>query len=557
MKSLKFNQIMQLNKTLTFILLFVSLSVFAQIDNQTYEIEKNKKIELPSANRLYGKQQPITNPEDEGKMTFEFRSPKFNTTSPKSTPAILPVEAKNKDEEDGKANLDNFLKIGAGNYGKIYGEAFIGGQSGNDLSGNVHFKHLSNQTGPVDEKNSASSDNDLKVGGQYQASSFKISGNASYSRQNYFFYGNRTSKLKEIKPDSIRQTLNIIGAELSIDNIDNTTLIDYTLKTGIHRLTDKYNASETDWGTVFTSAIPITSNFYALVGAEAYVSQLADSESSNRNLYAVKPAFKYVHPNFSITAAFRAVNETDSRLKINRTVGFPILEVDVSPFAGVHVFAGLDGNINRNTLRSLLGENRWLAPNVVVANTEKNKDIYGGFKGELGSGLQFEGKVSVATYKNFYVFNNSLTDTSKFSILYDAEYINITTVSAQLGYSFGEIGHTNLRADFYDYGIKRLESAWHRPKAMITWNNSVVFSKKLFATIDVYYINGLKAKNFQTNQTIDLKDIIDCNLKVDYLLTRNFSAFVSVNNLLGKNYERYKNYSQQGLNFLGGLSFSF
>lgn len=547
-------KIYQIN-ILTVCVSVVSIASYAQIDNQTYEIEKNKKIEFMPANRLYGKQQPFTNPEDDGKMTFEFKTPKFNSTNAKTTPQILPLKSDENAEE--KINLSNFVKIGAGNYGKIFGEAFIGGNSGQDLSGFLHYKHLSNQTGPVEGKNSSSSDNKLKIGGQYQASTFKLYGNASYERQNYYFYGNRSTKDKVISADSIRQTLNILGAEVGIDNIDNTTLIDYSLKTGVHRLSDKYNATETDWGTSFSGAIPITTNFYALVGAEAFISQLADAESSNRNLFSVKPAFKYVHPSFTITAAFLAVNETDSRLKIDRTVGFPILEVDASPIAGVHVFAGYDGNISRNTLRSLLAENRWLGPNVIVANTEKNKDIYGGFKGELGSGIQFEGKVSFATYKNFYVFNNSLTDSSKFSTLYDADYINVLTVSGQVGYSIGEIGRTNLRADIYDYGVKRLEAAWHRPKAVITWNNSMVFSKKLFATFDLYYINGLTAKNFQTNQTVKLKDIVDCNIKIDYLLTKNFSAFVSVNNLLGKNYERYKNYSQQGLNFLGGLSISF
>jgi outer membrane cobalamin receptor len=67
----------------------------------------------------------------------------------------------------------------------------------------------------------------------------------------------------------------------------------------------------------------------------------------------------------------------------------------------------------------------------------------------------------------------------------------------------------------------------------------------------------LKAKNFQTNKTIALKDIIDLNLKIDYLLTRHFSAYVSINNILGRQYERFAYYPQQGLNFLGGLSFSF
>ena len=109
----------------------------------------------------------------------------------------------------------------------------------------------------------------------------------------------------------------------------------------------------------------------------------------------------------------------------------------------------------------------------------------------------------------------------------------------------------------YDYNVKRLEAAWNRPKVVVTWNNSFVFSKKLFATLDLYYLSGLEGKNFATNRVVKQKAIADLNLKIDYLLTRHFSAFVSVNNLLGRTYERYLYYPQQGLNFLGGLSFSF
>ncbi len=527
-----------------------------EIDSQTFEVEKKKRIELPAANRLYTKQQPFTSPDDEGKMTFEFKSPKLNLGSPKTTPTVLPVQ-KEKVAREEKSNLDNYLKIGGGNYGKIYGEAFVGGQASEDLYGDVHFKHLSNQTGPVDAKNSATSQNTLGLNGKYQSSSFKIYGALDFDRQGYYFYGNRTTKSREVKTDSIRQTLTQYGAKLGFENIDNSTLIDYSLKTNLNRLTDKFSAVETDWATTLNVSIPILHNFYALVSAEAYVSQLADAQSTNRNLFRIKPSFKYVSSKFTISAAIKAVNETDTRLNVNRTVGYPVVEVDVAPFAGVHIFAGYDGDINRNTLRSFLSENRWLGPNVVVANTEKNKDIYGGFKGEIGSGFQFEGKVSFATYKNLYVFNNSLTDTTKFSVLYDTDYINTLTVTGQLGYVFSENARTTLRADIYDYNVKRLEAAWGRPKAVITWNNSIVFKKKLFATLDLYYLNGLKAKNFQTNKTIALKDIIDLNLKIDYLLTRNFSAYVSINNILGRQYERYAYYPQQGLNFLGGLSFSF
>jgi hypothetical protein len=233
------------------------------------------------------------------------------------------------------------------------------------------------------------------------------------------------------------------------------------------------------------------------------------------------------------------------------------LNIDVVPVAGFHVFAGWNGDIVRNTLRSLLSENLWLAPNVLIANTEKQSDIYAGIKGENSDGFNFEGKVSYAKYKNFYVFNNSLTDTSKFSILYDGLKTNVLTISAQVGYTLNDLFKTSLKANFYNYEVNRLEEAWHRPTFTLNWFNALTISKKLFVTSDIYTVSGLKVKNFQSGIVTKLATIIDLNLKIDYLLTKNFSTYVSINNILGKQYSRYQYYPQQGLNFVGGLSFSF
>ena len=70
-------------------------------------------------------------------------------------------------------------------------------------------------------------------------------------------------------------------------------------------------------------------------------------------------------------------------------------------------------------------------------------------------------------------------------------------------------------------------------------------------------MSGLQARNFQTNREIKLDAIIDLNFKFTYLISDHFDVFVSANNILGKNYQRYLYYPTQGVNFLGGLSYSF
>ncbi len=337
--------------------------------------------------------------------------------------------------------------------------------------------------------------------------------------------------------------------------------VDYALKTGITSLHDNYNAAETDWGTTFKSSLGITDNLVALLNADAYVTQRSDGPVDNRNLFRVKPTFKYTSPVFTITAAINAVNETDRRLGINNTKAFPVVDIDVVPVSNVHFFAGVDGDIVRNTLRSLLSENRWLAPQVVLANTTKSADFYAGSKGELGSGFSYEGKLSYAQYRNFYAFNNSYSvnaaDTAKFFVLYDGGTTKVTTITGQLGYTLADKFRSNLKVEVFNYALDRLEEAWGRPRIAGSWSNAYTLNKKLFVTADLYFYEGIKNKNFVSNTVTTLKPIVDVNLKIDYFLGPQIAAFVALNNIVGQNYQRYLYYKVQGLNFQGGISYSF
>ena len=528
-----------------------------EIESQTYEIVKEKSIEFPPANRLFDKVQPVQAKEEDKKVKYEFVDPQINLTSPKLTPVAV-VSSDERTRQDLPEGLNNFVKLGGGNYGRFLGEGFVSTRPSEDLVFSTHLKHLSAATGPRYGKNSANADTDLRIGGKYLRNAFKIDGQLEYSRKNYYFYGYQPQPEGfEVVRDTIRQTTNLFGVQLGFENTQANSLVDYSVKTNLYSIRDRYNASEVDWGTTILASLPIVENVIALVEAGAFVSQRVDSETFNRNVFRVKPSFKYVSNLFSITGGVNVVNETDDGLDVNRTKAYPVVNLDVVPVAGIHVFAGVEGDVVRNTLRSMLNDNLWLAPDVLIANTEKKLDFYAGLKGENAEGLNFEGRVSYAKYRNFYVFNNALADTSKFSILYDGDATNVLTISGQAGYMVNDMFKTSLKANFYNYNLSLLEQAWHRPTFSLNWFNAITIQEKLFITSDLYTISGLKAKNFQSGIITKLPTIIDLNFKIDYLLTSNFSVFVSLNNILAKQYSRYLYYPQQGLNFVGGLSFSF
>lgn len=539
---------------------FSSQFAFAQrgeIESQTYEIVKEKSIEFAPANRVYDKVDPIKGETGKKKVDYQIIDPQIDLSSPKLTPGVAASsdEQKRKDEPD---VLNNYVKLGAGNYGRFLGEAFVGGRPSEDLVFTTQLKHLSAANGPVDNKNSANASTNFRVGGKYIRSKYKVEAALDYDRQNYYFYGYQPQpETVQVNRDSIRQTINRFGVALGFENTDASVLVDYSVKTSLHTLRDRYEASELDWGTKLMASVPLSESFHALLEADAFVTQRVDRFTYNRNLFRVKPTFKYTSDLFSVTAGINVVNETDSELEINRTKAFPVLNIDVAPFDGLHIFAGWNGDMVRNTLKSMLSENRWLGANVQILNTDKDYEISGGVKGEGLAGFNYEGKVAYTQYRNFYYFNNSLADTSQFSIIYDPGKTKVLSISGQAGYNFNDLFKTSLKINFFDYSVAELEEPWHRPDLTLNWFNALSISKKLFVTADFYMLRGIKAKNFQTGEVTKLPVIADLNFKIDYLLTRNFSAFVSLNNVLGKQYQRYQYYPQQGINFIGGLSFSF
>ncbi|MCF2517290.1 TonB-dependent receptor [Dyadobacter sp. CY351] len=528
-----------------------------EIESQTYEIVKEKSIEFAPANRVYDKVDPIKGETGKKKVDYQIIDPQIDLSSPKLTPSVAASseEQKRKDEPD---VLNNYVKLGAGNYGRFLGEAFVGGRPSEDLVFTTQLKHLSAANGPVDNKNSANASTNFRIGGKYIRSKYKVEAALDYDRKNYYFYGYQPQpETVQVNRDSIRQTINRFGVALGFENTDASVLVDYSVKTSLHTLRDRYEASELDWGTKLMASVPLSESFHALLEADAFITQRVDRFTYNRNLFRVKPTFKYTSDLFSVTAGINVANETDSELEINRTKAFPVLNIDVAPFDGLHVFAGWNGDMVRNTLKSMLGENMWLGPNVQILNTDKDSEISAGVKGEGLAGFNYEGKVAYTQYRNFYYFNNSLADTSQFSIIYDPGKTKVLSISGQAGYNFNDLFKTSVKVNFFDYSVADLEEPWHRPDLTLNWFNALAISKKLFVTADFYMLRGIKAKNFQSGEVTKLPVIADLNFKIDYLLTRNFSAFVALNNVLGKQYQRYQYYPQQGLNFIGGLSFSF
>lgn len=525
-----------------------------QVENAEITIEKDRKIELPEQNRNFEKIPPLPSSKADSKITYQFPDRKLSIGNPRFNPTVqsLPTSAA------AETGYGNNVRLGAGNYGRILAEGTLTSRADLPYGLTIKFLHNSTATGPVDGKNSATSQQEINIGGRYLASSFRLDGDVGFDRSQFYFYGYGLRPNQPIPERSrLQQTLNKFSVGVGIANINRESAIDYSLRTRLTSLGTRTNASEVDWGTTLKGSWQLSESFLAHLNADAFVTQRTDSLVDHRNLFRVKPTFQFKGEQLNVVVGFNAVHETDARRNLSTTHGYPTVNIDFAPVPNLHFFVGFDGDVVRNTLTNFLSENEFLGRKVELLNTNKLREFYGGSKGTLGSGFSYEARVGLATYRNFYVFNNGTLDTTRFEILYDRGEANVLNVSAQVAYQSADLWRSSLKVDAFSYDLNTLEKPWHRPAFTTTWNNTVTFSKKLLINADAYFLAGLSGKNFPRNRVVGLPNILDLNLKTTYLFTDQFSAYVSLNNLLGKSYQRYVYYPRQSLNFLAGLSYSF
>jgi hypothetical protein len=554
------------------VLSFISTYAFSQkpVVNEEINITKDREVVLPKANRIIDKIPPVVTDKKEKKMSYAFFDRKPTAVEEtKFVPNVVSPVSKKSTNED-VIGYKNYFKVGLGNFGRIYAETYINSDQNKKFVYGISGLHNSTKRGPIDAENSATSLSKISVDGKYHQKNYELKLDMGYENRGYYFYGYDTLTQNDYTQQDLRQRVNLYNFTASFENTNPKPKVDYSLTTGIKTLSDFYKASEIDWGTQFKAYFPLVEDkVTALVAGEAYLTQRSDNyfELDNvrkRNLYRVEPAFRFDFGRISAKIGYKAVNEYEQIERINTTKGFPTASISYKTPSLTYFFIGFDGDIIRNTLHSFLNENPFLVQAVNLKNTYKNQDFYIGSRGELYSGISFNTKISYGKYENLYFFNKyeGLTDSpagqpisvTKFQAEYEDAITDFVNVSAEIGYSNFENWKSNLKLDYNYYETVKFTKPYHRPAFTSRWGNTFTLTNKLVSSVDLYYISGIYAKDLELNQPVKLKDIIDVNAEFTYLFSKQFSAFVKLNNIVGQNYQRYYNYPQLGLNFVAGIN---
>ncbi|WP_040496848.1 TonB-dependent receptor [Fulvivirga imtechensis] len=523
-----------------------------EIEDVQIEIVKDREIKLPQANRNFEKIPPINT--EVGRGSIEYFYNNINFDLPDLNVRMRPLRI--KDEKLSKL-YGNYVKAGFGNYTTPYVEGFFNSKRSKERSYGAHFNYLNSSKGPVDGKNSGSGRLDIDLFGKYFTPKVTLSGDAGFNQRSYHFYGYPENQ--EVNEDTLKQYFNNYYLKGSLENTDKKSDFRYTLGFQLDHLKDNRDASESEGQINLNTEYALSDEAFVRLIGDVDVITRKDNliDDQTRNLFRIRPSFGFGYEGFRLEAGFNAVYENDTLGDSDKMHFYPIARASYPFTESMELYAGIGGDIHKNTLRTLSEENPYINDNIGIYHTNKTFDLYGGMQAKLSSKLGFGAGFSAANYKNMYFFVNAPEDQSKFEVIYDTGNTTVLNIFAQLSFNNAEQFRITARGDYWGYGTDNIDEPWHKPNYKVSSLASYNLYGKFIFTAEAYAIGGIRALDMDTGETVKLDALFDLNFKTDYLISDQVSVFLQFNNIFGKEYELFYHYPSRSLQFMAGLTYSF
>ena len=246
---------------------------------------------------------------------------------------------------------------------------------------------------------------------------------------------------------------------------------------------------------------------------------------------------------------------------------YPIAEFQLGVIPGImNVYAGIDGKITYNTLSDLLYENPYIKPGLdplrFTANPIGFNSVYAGIKGNLVKKLNYHlgARYSRLNDMAFFIIDTTCTLKNQFDIV----YYNGGRFNATLNLNWEVINnlYLNFEANCWLYHFKDTAAvAWHKPLVNLAFSGKYVLKEKMIFSLNFDMAFGAKAlgrDNIESPWEIQkMKPILDFGIGFEYLIKKNFSAFVTIDNIACQHYAKFYNFKSFGINAIVGITYSF
>ena len=478
---------------------------------------------------------------------------------------VIPIDAAKMQNEPLSKLYHSLLKVGMGTYTTPYGEFWVNSLRTRDVAYGLHLKHLSSSSHLKDVGYSGFSDNEGEIYGKKFYKKHTLTGEFNYKRNVSRFYGYDTTENK-LDKDYTKQRYQLFEPVVKLQShYTDSSKINHTIKLGYYNLKDLYNVAENNikLNTVFNTFINKERLFVAF-DADYYNHKLPN-DTFNDVIIKLNPYFETHGKKWMLDIGLAATLDAFTNQSSAKFYFHPQLNAQFDVYEGIIIpYAGVNGGLQKNSLRSLSNENPFITSTLNYKNSNTKINVFGGLKGNLSSKTSYDVKAaySIVDSMHFFVVDYTKNGTldNQYKVLYDNT--NLFNVSGQVKYQYKEKIHFLAKGNYYMYKTKNLTRAYHRPDFDLTFSAQYNLKSKIIIKADVFVIGNQFALtqvsdasfNYTTEPKL-LKGIVDVNLGAEYRYSKMLSFFVNFNNIANTRYYRWEKYPSQRFNLMAGLTF--
>jgi hypothetical protein len=448
---------------------------------------------------------------------------------------------------------NNYVKVGAGNFNTALGEIYISTGRDEALQAGAFIKHLS-QKGSMELQQF--SKQEFGLFGRSIADDYALSGKLIYDRNASNFYG--IDPLSAVPADMSKLRYSTIGGEAEIiSNYSETSSFNYFANINAYQFSNIEDARE--------SSILLRGSLnkevkQTNIGVNSSIDLTSTKDQSYRignNILRANPYIKLNAKGFNLDLGVNIVQEfgTQSRLNI-----FPAVSAELPVIPGyATIFAGVNGDVLKTSLRDLALENPFLNKNIAIKNSLEKMNIYGGIKGNASAEFGYKIMAWYKTMDDLQLFVNSQALINRFETVYDNGESNILGFEGEINVKASEFLNLNAKAQLLNYTLASEREAWFKPNLRLMSNAKFQINRKVIIDAELLFQENVYARVSETPGTFNSRSIdgfIDLSAGAEYKVNSKIGVYIRANNLIGQQYQRFLYYPRLGMNVLGGVNYA-
>lgn len=477
---------------------------------------------------------------------------------------VVPIDAAKMQNEPLSKLYRSLLKVGFGNYTTPYGEFWINSLRTREVAYGAHFKHLSSSSHLKDVGYSGFSDNEGEIFAKKFYKKHTLTGEFNYKRNVVNFYGYDTSENKLTK-DFTKQRYQLFEPVVKVQShYTDSTKINHAVKLGYYNLSDIYNVAENNikLNTAFNTFIN-KERFFVNFDADYYNHKMPH-DTIDDVILKLNPYFEAHGKKWRADIGLSAVLDVFSNVGSGKFYFYPQLNAQYDVYESIIIpYAGINGGLQKNSLRSLTNENPFVKSSLNYRNTNIKFNVFGGLKGNISSNLSYDVKGAYSLIDSLHYFVVDYSDMSTPDNKYDVIYDNtdLVNVGGQIKYQYKEKIHFIAKGNYWMYKPKNLTRAYHKPDFDLTFSaiynlkSKIIIKGDVFVIGNQYTLTQVENDFVYTKEPKLLKGVGDINLGAEYRYSKMLSFFVNFNNIANMRYYRWEKYPSQRFNVMVGLSF--